>query len=67
MANLADGHLCASTAEVTLGSENLVIVLTEIHVVLLPSIEVVGGRDRAARALALTDAPELLERLGSVD
>jgi hypothetical protein len=48
-------------AEVTLNSNNLVVVATEAHVGRTPSIEVVGHGDGTASALGATNGPELLE------
>ena len=47
--------------------KDLVVVCAEVQTCGLPCIGVVGERDSAARALALADAPELLERLGAID
>lgn len=50
-----------ATAVVALGSEDLVVVRTELLAVLRPSVKVVLGGDGAADTLGLPDRPELLE------
>lgn len=52
----------------SLGGDNLIVEgSTEIHSSSTPGVEVVSGRDGAARAVRLTDGPELGEGLRSVD
>lgn len=64
---LRDGHVRRSAAEVTLSSENLVVVGTELHAGLLPGIEMKTSVDAASRAVLLANRPVLLEGLSTVD
>lgn len=50
-----------ATALITLSRDNLVVVVTQVHSQLSPSIEVVGSGHGAARTLALADRPVLVE------
>ena len=56
-----------TAALVTLGSNNLVVVVAETHALGSPSIEVVLHVDAAAGALGLADRPVLVEGLGTID
>jgi hypothetical protein len=56
-----------SAAEVTLSSENLVVVGTELHAVLLPGLEVSTDVDATGGSVILADGPVLLEGLSTVD
>ncbi|KAI6754144.1 hypothetical protein HG530_013320 [Fusarium avenaceum] len=64
---LRDGDGRRAAAEVTLGSDNLVVVGTELHAGLRPGIEVGADIDAALGAVLLADGPVLLEGLGAVD
>lgn len=64
---LRDGHVGRSAAEITLSSENLVVVGTELHAGLLPGIEMKTSVDAASRAVLLANRPVLLEGLSTVD
>ena len=64
---LTDGDRRRATALVPLGREDLVVERAHLHAERLPCVEVVRRRDRAADALALTDGPELVERLRAGD
>jgi hypothetical protein len=64
---LRDGHVGRSAAEVTLSSEDLVVVSTELHAGLLPGIEMKTSVDAASRAVLLANRPVLLEGLSTVD
>ena len=57
----------APAALVTLGGDDLVVVLAEVHAVLGPGVEVVLHVDGAADALGGADGPVLLEGPGAVD
>jgi len=57
----------ASTALVSLSSDNLVVVLTKVQSISAPGIEMVLHVDRSSSTLALTDRPVLLEGAGSID
>lgn len=61
----SDGRRAA--AEVTLGSDDLVVVGTELHAGLRPGIEVGADIDAALGAVLLADGPVLLEGLGAVN
>lgn len=61
----SDGRRAA--AEVTLGSDNLVVVGAELHAGLRPGIEVGADIDATLGAVLLADGPVLLEGLGAVD
>jgi hypothetical protein len=56
-----------ATALVTLSSQDLVVVVSEVHAGLSPSIEVVLHVDGAAGALVAADRPVLVESLSTVD
>ena len=56
-----------SAAEVTLGGEDLVVVGTKLHAVLLPSIEVSTDVDATGGSVILADGPVLLKGLSAVD
>jgi hypothetical protein len=64
---LADSKVRGASAEVALDGEDLVVVGAELHAKAGPGCKVVGDRDGAGRALALTDGPELLEVRGALD
>ena len=56
-----------SAAEVTLSGEDLVVVGTELHAVLLPSLEVSTDIDATGGSVILADGPVLLKGLSAVD
>lgn len=62
-----DRDLRAAAREVTLGSDNLVVVGSQFHSLSSPSVKVRLHVDRAAAALLLTHRPVLLKGLGAVD
>jgi hypothetical protein len=62
-----DGDGSTSGAEVTLGSHNLVVVLTELHALAGPRIEVGLHVDASAGALVLANRPVLLKGRGAVN
>jgi hypothetical protein len=64
---LGDGHVGRSAAEVTLSGEDLVVVGTELHAVLLPSLEVGTNIDATGGSVILADGPVLLKGLSTVD
>jgi hypothetical protein len=64
---LGDGHVGRSAAEVTLSGEDLVVVGTELHAVLLPSLEVSTNIDATGGSVILADGPVLLKGLSTVD
>jgi hypothetical protein len=64
---LGDSHVRRSAAEVTLSSENLVVVSTEFHASLLPGIEMKTSVDATGGAVLLANRPVLLEGLSTVD
>jgi len=66
-AALRNCDTCGSAALIAFRCKDLVVVCAEVQSCGLPCIGVVGECDSAARALALADAPELLERLGAID
>jgi hypothetical protein len=62
-----DGDAGRAAGEVALSGNNLVVVLTELHALGRPSVEVVLHVDASAGALVLADGPVLLEGLGTID
>lgn len=56
-----------SRALVTLGSNDLVVVVTQLHTLLGPSIEMVSSSDSTTNTLLRPDRPVLRESLGAVD
>lgn len=62
-----DGDLSAAGGEVALGGDDLVVVLTELHALGSPGVEVGLHVDGAGAALVLADGPVLVEGLGAVD
>jgi hypothetical protein len=61
-----DGDAGGAAGEVALSGNNLVVVLTELHALGRPSVEVVLHVDGSAGALVLADGPVLLEGLGTL-
>ena len=57
----------SARAAVALSSEDLVVEGTHVETELLPRVEVVRGRDRAACAVGLADGPVLVERRSALD
>jgi hypothetical protein len=64
---LRDGHVGGSAAEVTLSSKNLVVVGTELHAVLLPSIKVSTDIDATSGSVVLANGPVLLKGLSTIN
>lgn len=64
---LGDGDVGGAGGLVTLGGDNLVVVLAELHAQLGPGVEVVGGSDSSRGALVLADRPVLVEGGGTLD
>lgn len=64
---LGDGHVGRSAAEVALSGEDLVVMGTKLHAVLLPSLEVSTNIDAASGSVVLANGPVLLKGLGTVD
>jgi hypothetical protein len=62
-----DSDLGATAGEVTLSSNNLVVVGTELHALGGPGIEVGLHVDGTGAALVLADRPVLVEGLGAVN
>lgn len=68
-----DGDSSGTAALITLRSDNLIIMLsTQTHPMLCPSVEMAASSDSPANAstwvpLWVSDGPELLEGLGTVD
>jgi hypothetical protein len=62
-----DSDRRAAGGEVTLGGDDLVVVLTELHALGSPGVEVGLHVDGAGAALVLADGPVLVEGLGAVD
>lgn len=56
-----------SAALVALGSHDLVVVSTQVHAQLSPSIEVVGSGNSSSDSLVLANGPVLGEGSGSLD
>jgi hypothetical protein len=61
-----DGDAGRAAGEVALSGNNLVVVLTELHALGGPRVEVVLHVDGSAGALVLADGPVLLEGLGTL-
>jgi hypothetical protein len=61
-----DGDAGGAAGEVALSGNNLVVVLTELHALGRPSVEVVLHVDASTGALVLADRPVLLESLGTL-
>ena len=61
----SDGR--ATTALVPFSGDDLVVEATHVQTELLPRVEVVRSRDRAARAVRLADGPVLVEGSGALD
>lgn len=62
-----DVDVGATAALVTLGRDDLVVVLAQVEAVASPSLEVVVHVDGAADTLVLANGPVLLEGPGAVD
>lgn len=62
-----DSDGSGTTAVVSLGGENLVVVATKLEAILLPRVEVRADINGAADSLLLPDAPELGEGAGSLN
>ena len=62
-----DVDVRATTALVTLGRNDLVVVRAKVEAVARPGVEVILHVDRAADAPVLADGPVLLESPGAVD
>lgn len=62
-----DSDLRAATGEVTLGSNNLVVVCSKLHSLSSPGIEVGLHVDGTGAALVCTDGPVLVEGLSAID
>ena len=64
---LGDGDGRGAAALVALGGDDLVVVGAELETGLGPGVEVGADVDRARRAVALADRPELVEGAGALD
>lgn len=64
---LRDGDGSRARGEVTLNSNDLVVVLSQLQAHLGPSIKVLLGGDSAAAALVVANGPVLLKSRGSYD
>jgi len=62
-----DVDVRATAALVAFGSDNLVVMLSEVKTESGPGVEVVLHGDTATNALALADRPVLLEGAGTID
>jgi hypothetical protein len=62
-----DGDAGGAAGEVALSGNNLVVVLTELHALGGPGVEVSLHVDASTSALVLADRPVLLEGLGAVN
>lgn len=62
-----DGDLGVTSGEVTLGGNNLVVVLAKVHALAGPGVKVSLHIDGAGRALVLTNRPILLKGPGAID
>ena len=62
---LGNSDISRTRGLVTLSGDNLVVVSTELHAKLGPSVEVVGSGDGTRRTLVLADAPVLVEGSGT--
>ena len=62
-----DSDGSATTGEVSLSSDDLVVVGTQVHALAGPGIEVSLHVNRAGRALVLTNRPVLLKGLGAIN
>ena len=61
-----DGDAGATAGEVSLSGNNLVVVLTQLHALRSPSVEVSLHVDASTGALVLANRPVLLESLGAL-
>lgn len=66
-ASRPDRDVGGPAAEVPLRREDLVVERAHVQARRLPRVEVVRGRDGAARAVRLTHGPVLVERCGALD
>jgi hypothetical protein len=64
---LGDGDGTGAAALVALGGDDLVVVGAELEAGLGPGVEVGADVDRARRAVALADRPELVKGAGTLD